>query len=724
MNNLNNSNSVVLTVEMEALQHKIKQSFDYDSDFLNLLLPLLIKLGWEEDVRSLIEALPHFAEKLTLTEFRNLMINLGFKSNQKDCYLRKLLPQQLPCLFVSRNNQVMLIQQIVADDSNRDVVILEGKTGNTKKLTAHQTINLYGTAYFFSKIQDEDEFKEQNWFWFIFKKFKFIIGQIFLVNLLYSLLSTSIPIFIMIIYDKIIPSESVGMLLNFSIGIWIVLLFMYLISSLKNKMIAYMAVRLDKTVGLATIKHILELPPGYTEGATLSNQLARIKDFDNVRDFFSSPMAMLFFELPISTIFLIVVMFMGGWLMFIPIILVAIFFCIFVGSRSLISELVKLQTHDGAKKQGFIMETFSKMRGLKSTGVVATYIDKFDAILTNIATYGFKSYIINHILSAVADFLMLLSAMTVMGFGVFLAMDNKLSIGALIAIMLLTWKIVDPLKVFITSLPMIEQIINSVKQINNLIKIPTEVRRTDLVKISSVNRIELQRASFRYQSQENPSLLGVSFIMEPGSITCITGKIGSGKSTIIKLILALYHAQAGVVKINNMNINQLDPIALRKSIAYMPQKNNLFFGTIKQNLLLANPLATQLEIKQAAILADVHEDIMQLKNNYDTPLGDQGISRLSSSFIQKLILARVYLKNSQTVIFDNPYISTNPIEEQKFIDTLQHIKKNRIILLSTSKMSYLEIADQIIYLKSGQVVAQGHPSQILSAVLDEYGVKK
>jgi len=718
------NNNVVLTVEMEALQHRIKQSFDYDSDFLNLLLPLLIELGWEKDTRTLIESLPHFSEKLTLTEFRNLMINLGFNSTQKDIRLTKLSPQQLPCLFVSNNNQVMLIEQIIITNISKEIIVLDGKSGNKKTLTAHQIIDLYGTAYFFSKIQKNEEFKEGNWFWFAFKSFKFIIGQIFLVNVLYSLLATSIPIFIMVIYDKIIPSESISMLLNFSLGVWIVLLFMYIISSLKNKMIAYIAVRLDKTVALTTIKHIIELPPSYTENATLNSQMARIKDFDNVREFFAGPIAMLFFELPLSLVFLIVIMYMGGWLMMVPIVLVAIFFGVFAGGRALISEIVKLQSQDGAIKQGFIMETFSNMRWVKSSGAIEVCVDKFDKVLTNIAKYSFKAQVINYILSATADYLMLLSAVLVMGFGTFLTMDNKLSSGALIAIMLLTWKVVDPLKVFIMSLPTIEQVINSIKQINNLIRLPLETKRTDLVKVVSVNRIELQRVSFRYSAQENPSLLGVSFNLEPGSITCVAGKNGSGKSTIIKVILALYHIQAGIVKINNMNINQIDPIILRKSIAYMPQTSNLFFGTIKQNLLLANPLATQTEIKQAATLAGVHEDIMQLKNNYDTPLGDQGILRLSSSFIQKLILARVYLKDSNVFIFDNPYISANRVEEQKFIDSIQQLKKNRIVLLTTSKLSYLEVADQIIYLKAGQVAAAGHPSQVLSGILEEYGVKK
>lgn len=717
------NNSVILTVELEALQHKIRQSFDVDSDFVSLLLPLLIKLGWEKDVRGLIESLPHFAEKLNLTEFRNLMINLGFKSEKKKCWLIKLSDQETACVFVANNNQAMLIEKVTTTNQGKEIIVLDGKTGVIKTLNSHQIINLHGDLYTFHKIAAEDEFKSGNWFWFALKNFKFIIGQIFLVNLLYSLLSTSIPIFIMIIYDAIIPSESISMLFNFSLGIGLILAFMYVTNSLKNKMIAYMAARLDKTVGYTIISHILKLSPIYTENATLNNQLTKIKDFDNVRDFFSSPIALLFFELPITAVFLIVIMFMGGWLMTVPLIIMAIFFGVFAGARVLIAEIIKLHTQDGSLKQNFIMETFANMRWVKANGTIDSYVNRFDRILTNIAKYGFKAQVIDHVLLAIADSLMIGSAILVMCFGTLLTMDNKLSSGSLIAIMLLTWKVVDPLKTFVTSLPVIEQVIDSVKQINSLINIPKEVRSPDLVKVFNVNRIEFQRTSFRYSWQENPSLLGVSFNLQPNTITCLCGKNGSGKSTIIKLILALYHAQSGIVKINDMNINQIDPINLRKSIAYIPQETNLFFGTIKQNLLLANPLANQLEIKQAATLAGIHEDIMKLTHNYDTPLGDQSILRLSSSFIHRLILARAYLKNSQTFIFDNPSLSVDRIEEKNFLNTIQAIKKNRIILLATSKISYLEIADQIIYLKSGQVAAIGHPSQILSGILEEYGVK-
>jgi ATP-binding cassette, subfamily C, bacterial LapB len=713
----------ILTIELEQVQHKIKKSFDFDSDFVNLLLPLLIQLGWQKDIRNLFEALPHFSERLTVTEFRNLMINLGFKSEQKKCYLTQVSPQQLPCIFTHSNGQVILIQEIINNNSGKELVVLDGRTGSIKKLTIHQMFNLYGTLYCFSKIQQEDEFKAGNWFWFVVKSFKYIIGQIFIVNLLYNVLAISIPIFIMVIYDSIIPTESISMLFKFSLGIWIVLLFMYVISLCKNKMIAYMAARLDKTVAFTIIKHILELSPVYTENITLNNQLSSIKDFENVCEFFSSPIAMVLFELPVSFALLIVIMFMGGWIMTIPLILMIISFGIFIGTRSLIGELVKLQTQDGAMKQSFIMDSFSKIRWLKLNGAISVCINKFDDMLVNIAKYGFKAQVINHILLAVADGLMLFSAIMVMACGVLLSMDNNMSSGALIAIMLLTWKAIDPLKVFITSLPAIEQVTNSIKQINNLINLPKEVRRPDLIKVTNINFIELQRVSFRYAWQENPSLLGVSFNLEPGNITCLVGKHSSGKSTIIKLILALYHAQSGMIKINNMNINQIDPVFLRKTIGYMPQNTNLFFGTIKQNLLLANPLATQAEIKQASELAGVHDDILQLKFGYDTHLGDQSILRLSSSFIQKLVLARVYLKNSKILIFDNPCLLVDRIEEQKFLNTLQQLKKDKIILLATSKMAHLEIADQIIYLKSGQIVAAGHPSQVLSGILAEYGLK-
>lgn len=712
----------ILTINEEALQYKIKKTFDLDSDLLNLLLPLLNKLGWKKDVRQLIESLPHFAEKLTLIEFRNLMVNLGFKSEEKTCYLSKISQNMLPCLFISSGGETMLVESISTDSILQTVVILDGNTGKQKTLTPHQIINLHGTVYYFSKFAVE-QYQDKNWFFSTIKKFRSIIWQIIIVHLLYNFLSIGVSFFIMLIYDKIIPSGSVSMLLNFSIGMVIVLAAIYLIGVLKNKMIAYMVVRLDKTVGYVIIKHILQLPSGYTENATLNNQIAKIKDFDNVRDFFSSNVAMLFFELPLSIIFLIAIIFIGGWMVIVPVMLSILFFCLSIFGHSLINEIIKLQNHDNIMKQGFIFETFANMRALKSSGVMPAFIFKFENIIKNLSKYSFKSAMINHVLSATADLVMLLAAIGVLGFGAVLAMQDKLSAGALIAVMLLTWKILDPLKMFFISLPLVGQIKNSINQVNNLINLPTEIRREDLVKVFSVNTIEFQRVSFRYQTQENASLLGVSFNVIPQTISCITGKHGSGKSTIIKLILALYRTQAGNIKINSMNINQIDPISLRKSIAYVPQDAKLFFGTIKQNLLLANPLATQAEIKQATQLANVHEDIMQFKNNYDTHLGDQGELKLSPNFRQKLILARAYLANANTLILDEPYLCSNYQEEQQFLNVLQQLKKNRGILIVTSKISLLEAADQIIYLKGMQVGLQGNPQQVLPAIFEEYGIK-
>lgn len=712
----------ILTIDDEVLQNKVKKTFDFDSDLLNLLLPLLIKLGWNKDVRQLIESLPHFAEKLTLIEFRNLMANLGFKSEQQESYLTNISPHKLPCLFVSSGGESMLVEKIFTDNVAQTATVLHGNTGKQKILTLHQIINLYGTVYYFSKFSP-DKHQDKNWFLSIIKKFKSIIGQIVIVHLFYNCLSIGTSFFIMIIYDKIIPSGSVSMLLHFSIGIAIVLSAIYLIGVLKNKLIAYMVVRLDRTVGYVIIKHILELPASYTENVTLNNQIAKIRDFDNIRDFFSSNVAMLFFELPLSVVFLIAIIFIGGWMVVVPLILSILFFCLSIVGHSLINEIIKLQNHDAIMKQGFVFETFANMRALKSSGVIPKWIIKFEVIIKNIAKYSFKSAMINHVLLATADLVMLLAAIGVLGFGAILAMQDRLSAGSLIAVMLLTWKILDPLKMFFMSLPTIGQIKNSISQVNSLINLPTEIRRENLVKIFTVNSIEFQRVSFRYPMQENASLLGVSFNINPGTINCITGKNGAGKSTIIKLILALYHIQAGNIKINNMNINQLDPVSLRKSIAYVPQDAKLFFGTIKQNLLLANPLATQLEIKQATILADVHEDVMQLKNNYDTHLGDQGELKLSANFRQKLILARAYLSNAKTLIFDAPYLCCDYQEEHKFLSALKQLKQERAIVLVTSKISLLEAADQIIHLKSMQVVFQGKPDQVLPAILEEYAIK-
>ena len=321
----------------------------------------------------------------------------------------------------------------------------------------------------------------------------------------------------------------------------------------------------------------------------------------------------------------------------------------------------------------------------------------------------------NSVLSVISEEFMQLAALSMLVFGAFMSIDNSISLGALIAVMMLTWKVLNPMKSFFASLPRIEQILASVSQINKLFTIPTEqtTERKVVINESKKAKIEFNRVTFRYRPDLTPAILGISFIVQPGELICVTGKNSSGKSTLLKLILGLYRPQAGNILINNMNIQQFDPMELRHTIAYMPQTNQLFYGTIKQNILLGNMVSTDEEIIAAAKLAGIHEDIMLLPEQYNTRVGDHKSAEFTPTFIQLIVLARTYLKKASILLFDEPGSGFDEKIEKKFLEVINYKRNESTILWVTHRPSHLKVADKILYMEGGEVALFGEAAKVL-----------
>lgn len=178
----------------------------------------------------------------------------------------------------------------------------------------------------------------------------------------------------------------------------------------------------------------------------------------------------------------------------------------------------------------------------------------------------------------------------------------------------------------------------------------------------------------------------------------------------------MYVPQTGQILINNMNTQQFDPVELRHAIAYMPKENEIFFGTIKQNLRFGNILATNEEIEIACRMANVYHDIMQMPDRFETQLSDQSERLFSASFVQKLILARTYLKKSSIRLFDEPTNNLDIQEDQQFIEVMKWLKNNSTIFIVTHRPSFLKMADKILYLNDGQLELFGSPNKVYDQV--------
>lgn len=701
------NNTSILT--QDNFHEDIVNYFKEDSEFVHLLEPLLKALGWPGAYKHLVEALPHYAQTLDLTGFRNVMAMLNYHSQAVEINFKDVVIELMPALFIPKDQLAM----ILIKTTNDGVVCYDAATKDYKMVPFQ---NIEGTLYIFQPLQSVNATKgTTNWFSKSFKRFHSIFLQVFLMSLLINMFLLVSPLFIMGVFDKVFSSDSVSMLIQLTLGVSITLAGGYILNKMRTHMLSYVGARLDITVGDAILQRLLFLAPSYTENATVGAQIARIKDFDSIREFFTSPSVSVLFELPFALVFLAAIWMLGGWIILIPLAMLLVFSILFYIVNPYIVKSIKQTADFNAKKQAFQLETLSNMRSIRLMGAQQHWLDRFKDITSKSLASEFFSSMITQSLNIVSETIMMISGLLVVGFGVLQVIDGNMSVGALIATMMLVWRVLAPIKTFFSMLPRLDQIITSVKQINHLMKIPLERDPHKIVQpiAQKEGKIEFNRVSFRYRSDMMPTLLGINFKINPGELVAICGQNGCGKSTLLKLIADLYPIQAGNIFLDNMNLRQIDVIELRQSIGYLPQNTCLFYGTIAQNLRFAEPLASLDELVDATRLAGVYDEIRTLPKGFDTRIGDHAGGALSRSFQQKLMLARTFLKKSSILLLDEP---TNYLDfemTEQFNETIKSLRGKTTVLLVTHRPGQMKMADRILYLEQGHLLFNGPPKDVL-----------
>jgi ATP-binding cassette, subfamily C, bacterial LapB len=687
------------------------------SQLLNCLDPLLRQLGFGGGKHQIAEMLPHFAEKLDINDFCKIMDAFGYQCESFNGNLSKL-DKRLPAFLFVSDDRV----QVVLDMSDDALTVFDGEQ-KTQLVLERQACRYNGTAFVFSKKEtfNHSHRAKKKWFGKILARFKPLFFQVFVVSLFLNVLSLATPLFVMMAYDKVITTGSMSLLMGLSIGLLITLAGILVLQTIRSKILAYIGARLDSIVGTHIFQQLVALPTRYTENATVGSQVSRLKDFDTVREFFTGPFITLIFELPFSFAFLAMLWFMGGTIIIVPIVMLLLFAFATVLLRPVIHRAIEKSAKHSGGRHEFLVEAFSNYAGLKYCAAESVWIERHKKLSADAAFYNFKATFMTSVINATADLFMVVTGLGVITIGVLLVMENAMSIGALIAIMILVWKILMPIKTIFANLPRIDQVKASIAQINMLMEIKPE--REMLLEPrprNSINgSIEFNRVSLRYDAELEPAVVGIQLNVKPGELVMISGKNGAGKSTLLKLILRLYQPQAGGVRISGKDIRQMDCAQLRQSVAYVPQVNQFYYGTIEQNLKLANPLVTQEEMIAACKLAGLYRDILNMPEGLQTRLRDQNKQKFSISFQQRLSLARAYVKKSRILLLDEP---TNNLDEQAtndFLHALAFFRRKTTILMVTHRPSLIKLADRLIYMNEGHLVYEGVPDNIPAQYKDQ-----
>lgn len=675
------------------------------------LPPLLDALGWRGDAHRLAESLPPDAEEMSVDGLQNTLAVVGYESAGCAVSFGKIDERMFPCLFHGAEDEVLVL---VKDAGDGGVLAFDGSTGCYRQIA--RTFR-DGVAIYFKEASGTASLQKPSKAWFatLFLRLRSLVIAALAVSLLLSLLSLVSPLFVQTVYNLVLGTPDTETLALLAIGIVLYIGIDTGFRYLRARMQTYMSARMGNIVANEVLRRILYLPSQFTENAPLGSQLARIRDFESVREFFGGPAAASILDLPFTLVLLVGMALISGPLVVVP--LVALVLLALFGMA--MAPLVRRANVQGAvfasKKQELVLELLTGLRGIKYAGLTKAWANRFEAASAEVAVNSYKSAQLLVVIDAVSGTAVSLAGLVVMAWGVLRVEAGAMTAGALMSSMMLVWRVMAPLRSGFSVLTQVNRVFRSVGQLDRLMEMPIEAGSTTSTLVRPLEGgISFSQVSMRYAPDSSPALVSLSLEIPAGSFQAVCGHGGSGKSTLLKLVLGMYPPLAGRVAIDKFNVRQLDPVLLRRGISYLPQYDRLFEGTIASNVGLADPTASVEAVARALSEAGIMPMVESLPDGMQTSINAVSALSLPASITRGIALARFHLRRMPIQLLDCPEKGLTSHQIDGLLEAIRDRGPGKTVVVVTEDRKLLEAADRILWLDQGRLKQAGPPGNILS----------
>lgn len=671
--------------------------------------------------QSLLAGLPFVAgEALSSHLIEKVAKRAHLKIAIKNIAIEDIPELVLPCVLVLKEQQACLLEEI---DINQQIATIrypdnpDGvKNINLnvlKKLYSQQAIYLsQEVTHAYQKTSVIDQ-QNRHWFWGTLWQNKSIYRDVIIASFFINLFVLANPLFVMNVYDRIVPNNAVESLWVLAIGITVVYVFDWLLKYLRHYFLEVANKKNDVLISAHLFEQTLDLQMSKrTESVgVLANTL---KEFDNIKNFFSSATVASFVDLPFVLLFLWVIFYIAGILVLIPIAMVLVILAYSLIMVRPIHKSVEATYAAGAEKNALLVESLSLMETIKSLGLESRTQWQWEQAVGEIAQTSLKSRMLQSSVNRFTGFAQQMSTVLIILAGVYLISDNLLTMGGLIAAVMLAQRTISPIGQVANLIASYQQSKATFTSLNELMKKPVErpSSKTFIGPARLQGSVEFVDVSFTYPGQTKEALRNVSFKIDAAEKVGLIGKIGSGKSTIEKLILGFYQPDSGSVLIDGIDINQIDPAQLRKNINYVSQDIRLIKGSVKENIMVKAPYVDDDEFLKAAQLSGVDDFIKMHPQGYGLNI-EAGGDTLSGGQRQSIGVARALLTKSPIYLFDEPTNAMDAKTEQNLIQRLLQEQLDGTLLLSTHKMNLLQLVDRLIVVDNSQVLLDGEKNAVL-----------
>lgn len=690
------------------------------------LLEALIKIALLEHKAcshsSLVAGLPLVNNKLTPELLPRAAERAELNATIVERKLSDISELVLPAILLLNDNNALVLLAIDKLRGRARVFLpLEQKEEDIEFSQLEKSYSEYAV---FTKPMDKFEERarhhevkrEGHWFWSTISKSWRIYRDVLVASLLINIFALANPLFVMNVYDRVVPNSAIETLWALAIGVFCVFFFDYLLRMLRVYFIEIAGKKSDILLSAYIFERVLgarfERHP-----ASVGSFVSQLRDFEAIRNFVTSATITAFVDLPFVILFVLAVTYIGGKLVLVPLAVIPFILLYAFISQGFLLQAVSNSFMASAQKSATLVEAMTNLETLKILNAEGRVLRKWEKAVALLAYWGLKSRIWSNSTTSFAAFMQQLAGVLVVIVGVYAISNNDLTLGGLIACVLLTGRILAPLSQVAGLMVQYQQSKVALSSLDQIVQQAQErpEGKTFIKREKFLGGLEFSDVDFSYPGEEIKALDGVSFKLQAQEKVAIIGKLGSGKSTVHKLIANLYRPASGSIRIDDVDIKQIDPADLRENIGYVPQENLLFYGSIRENIAYKLTAVSDAEILEASEIAGVSVFVNMHPHGYDRQVSERG-ENLSGGQKQAIAIARALIGDPSIILLDEPTAAMDSAAEIRLIENLKSKIADKTLVLVTHKTTLLALVDRVIVLDKGRIVADGSKEKVLDAL--------
>ncbi|MBR2575385.1 MAG: type I secretion system permease/ATPase [Loktanella sp.] len=641
--------------------------------------------------------------------------HVGFEATYGEMQTKKLRATHCPAIGFLKSGEAVVVHAF-GEDGRVHLRRFSGEDTFVEELLPPQELDANLQPYFIlaRRVHAAAKVKGKNdWFWGSLLEGKWLYGQVLIAAAITNFLGLSTSLFIMVVYDRVVPNEAIESLIALTIGVLIALAFDFIIKTLRAQFVDKAGKRADARMSRLIFDKILNMR--LDNRRQKSGAMASIvREFDTLREFFTSATLVAVVDLPFIILFIWVISLIAGPLALVPLIAVPLVILSGLVIQPFLARIAESSMETNMSKQSVLVETLNGLETVQATGSGRLMRRRFEEASDAQSELGLKNRMLSNFAINSAASVQQLAQIATIFYGVFLIQDGTITMGAMIAAVILGGRTLAPLSQLASAMSRANgarQAYRSLSAVMNDDAEQQDLTRSRLSRPHLSGSIEFKNVSYTFPGASSPIIRNLSLKIPAGQKVAIVGRMGSGKSTMSRLISGLIEPSEGSVLIDGVDLRQIDKSDVRRNVGVMLQETWLFSGTVKENLQMGFYEYDDAHLLNIAKISGVDDFVASHPQGYDMELRERG-EGLSGGQRQSINLARALLHDPNLLVLDEPTSSMDTATEKSVIGRLKAWAGARTLVMVTHRNTLLDLADRVLVMDQGGVVTDTTPEKL------------